>query len=121
LSEGDLYTKYVKKVTNEEIAYDAETELVAKLYKRMNATSNFATTIIALGNFTAEQQATVAENERSFKGVTVGTTWEREYADSPLTSILGTVTSEKTGIPAESLMTILKKVIHVMTVSVLHT
>jgi penicillin-binding protein 2B len=109
LSEGDLYAKYVKKVTNEEIAYDAETELAAKLYKRMNATSNFATTIIASGNFTAEQQATVAENERSFKGVTVGTTWEREYADSPLTSILGTVTSEKTGIPAESLDDYLKK------------
>ena len=109
LSEGDLYAKYVKKVTNEEIAYDAETELAAKLYKRMNATSNFATTIIASGNFTAEQQATVAENERSFKGVTVGTTWEREYAYSPLTSILGTVTSEKTGIPAESLDDYLKK------------
>lgn len=109
LSEGEIYAKYVKKVTDEEIAYDADTELAAKLYKRMNATSNFATTIIASGNFTAEQQATIAENERSFKGISVGTTWEREYADSPLTSILGTVTSEKTGIPAESLDDYLKK------------
>ncbi|MGM5485638.1 MAG: penicillin-binding protein 2, partial [Pseudolactococcus raffinolactis] len=109
LSEGDLYAKYVKKVTDEEIAYDADTELAAKLYKRMNATSNFATTIIASGNFTAEQQATIAENERSFKGISVGTTWEREYAASPLTSILGTVTSEKTGIPAEDLDDYLKK------------
>ncbi|GAB2022754.1 penicillin-binding protein PBP2B [Pseudolactococcus yaeyamensis] len=109
LSEGEIYAKYVKKVTDEEIAYDADTELAAKLYKRMNATSNFATTIIASGNFTAEQQATIAENERSFKGISVGTTWEREYAESPLTSILGTVTSEKTGIPAESLDEYLKK------------
>ncbi|MGX6992094.1 penicillin-binding transpeptidase domain-containing protein, partial [Pseudolactococcus reticulitermitis] len=109
LSEGDLYAKYVKKVTDEEVAYDADTELAVKLYKRMNATSNFATTIIASGTFTAEQQATIAENERSFKGITVGTTWEREYADSPLTSILGTVTSEKAGIPEKYLDEYLKK------------
>jgi penicillin-binding protein 2B len=109
LSEGDLYAKYVDKVTEAEIAYDAGTELAAKLYKRMNATSNFATTIIASGMFTAEQQATIAENERSFKGISVGTTWDREYTDSTLNSILGTVTSEKTGIPAEDLDAYLKK------------
>lgn len=109
LPEGDLYAKYVKKVTKDEIAYDADMELAAKLYKRMNATSNFATTIIASGTFTAEQQATIAENERSFKGISVGTTWEREYTNSTLSSILGTVTSEKTGIPENLLDEYLKK------------
>ena len=109
LSEGDLYAKYVDKVTDEEIVFDADTELAAKLYKRMNATSNFATTIIASGNFTAEQQATIAENERSYRGISVGTTWEREYADSTLGSILGTVTSEKAGIPEKYLDEYLKK------------
>lgn len=109
LPEGELYAKYVEKVSDEEIVYDEPTELAAKLYKRMNATSNFATTIIASGQFTAEQQATIAENERSFKGITVGTTWDRDYSNTPLTSILGTVTSEKTGIPAEDLENYLKK------------
>nr|WP_228407490.1 penicillin-binding transpeptidase domain-containing protein [Lactococcus insecticola] len=109
LSESDLYAKYVKKVTAAEINYDANTELAAKLFKRMNATSNFATTIIASGQFSAEQQATIAENERSLSGIAVGTTWDRDYADTTLRSILGTVTSEKTGIPAEDLAAYLKK------------
>ncbi|MDR1606137.1 MAG: penicillin-binding protein 2 [Streptococcaceae bacterium] len=109
LSESELYAKYVKKVTPEEVAYDDQTELAAKLFKRMNATSNFATTILSSGDLSAAQQATIAENERSFKGISVGTTWDRAYSDSTLTSILGTVTSEKTGIPAEDLADYLKK------------
>lgn len=109
LTEGELYSKYVKQVSDADIVFDEPTELAAKLYKRMNATSNFATTIIASGQLTAAQQATIAENERSFKGISVGMTWERDYADTTLSSILGTVTSEKTGIPAEDLDAYLKK------------
>ncbi|GFH42546.1 penicillin-binding protein 2B [Lactococcus hodotermopsidis] len=103
LPESKLYAKYIEKVTDKEITYNADTELAAKLFKRMNATSNFATTIIASGTFTAAQQAVLAENERTLNGIGVGTTWEREYTVSPLTSIIGTVTSEKTGIPLEVL------------------
>ncbi len=109
LDEGKLYAKYVKKVTKAESTFDLDTQIAAMLYKKMNATSNFATTIIASGDFTAEQQAKIAENERYFKGISVGSTWEREYHDPTLTSILGTVTSEKTGIPAEDLAAYLKK------------
>lgn len=109
LDESKLYVKYISKVSESDIAFDKDTEIAATIYKKMNATSNFGTTIIASGNFTATQQAEIAENERDYKGISVGTTWEREYHDTTFASVVGTVTSEQTGIPAEDLSTYLKK------------
>ena len=109
LDEGKLYAKYISKVTASDIDFDQNTLIAATLYKKMNATSNFATTIIASGNFTATQQAEIAENERAYKGISVGTTWEREYHDPTFASVVGTVTSEQIGIPAEDLSAYLKK------------
>ncbi len=109
LPEGEIYAKYVDKVSDDEILYDTETERAATFYKRMNGTSNFTTNIITSGEFTAEQLAKIAENERNLKGIAIGNTWNREYSDSTLNSILGTVTSEKNGIPAEKLDDYLKK------------
>ena len=109
LDEGKLYAKYISKVTASDIDFDQNTLIAATLYKKMNAKSNFATTIIASGNFTATQQAEIAENERAYKGISVGTTWEREYHDPTFASVVGTVTSEQIGIPAEDLSAYLKK------------
>ena len=87
LPEGEIYAKYVDKVSDDEILYDTETERAATFYKRMNGTSNFTTNIITSGEFTAEQLAKIAENERNLKGIAIGNTWNREYSDSTLNSI----------------------------------
>jgi penicillin-binding protein 2B len=58
---------------------------------------------------TAIQQAQIAEHQEELAGIKVGITWQRDYQDTALRSIIGTVTSEKVGLPAEMLDEYLKK------------
>ncbi|OFI49626.1 penicillin-binding protein [Floricoccus tropicus] len=109
LSEGSLYALYISKVTDNQIIFSPELEEAAKIFKRMNATSNFNTTVIISDDLTDVQIATIAENESNLSGISIGTDWEREYANTALRSLLGTISSERAGIPAEELDTYLSK------------
>lgn len=82
----------------------------------MNSTTTFNTTKIATGSITAEQQATIAEQEGDLPGITIGTSWDRSYAQNSLTPLMGTITSQNQEFQQRIWMPILKKVINVMTV-----
>ncbi|WEV45642.1 penicillin-binding transpeptidase domain-containing protein [Streptococcaceae bacterium ESL0687] len=103
LSEGEIYTNIVSKVTEDEVNYSADEMEAAKIYKKMNATSNFNTSTIVSDNLSDTQVAKIAENEKNLPGISIGTDWTRSYADTALRPILGTISSEKSGIPAEEL------------------
>ncbi|MFC4653364.1 penicillin-binding transpeptidase domain-containing protein [Lactococcus nasutitermitis] len=109
LDASATYAIEVKKVTDNDIAFNDQQLFAAKLFKEMNSTSVFNTTTIATGNITAEQQATIAEQEGSLPGISVATSWTRTDSQNSLTNILGNVTSQKQGIPADMLDTYLKK------------
>ena len=103
LPESELYPVYVSKVTDADVDFSPSEDEAAKIYKKMNGAANFNTVTLISGNITDEQVARIAEKEKELVGVSVGTDWEREYSDTALESILGTVSSEKAGIPAEEL------------------
>ena len=100
LSNADLYANEVKAVTADDINFDANTTQAAQLFKAMNSTITYSTTIIASGNVTAEQQAYIGAHASDLPGISMGNSWNRDYAQNDLTSLLGTVTSQKTGLPS---------------------
>ncbi|MGX9818948.1 penicillin-binding transpeptidase domain-containing protein [Lactococcus lactis] len=109
LSGSQIYDVELSKVKDSDLNFTAEQTFAAKLFKEMNSTTTFNTTKIATGNITAEQQATIAEQEGDLPGITIGTSWDRSYAQNSLTPLMGTITSQKSGIPAEDLDAYLKK------------
>ena len=109
LSGTDIYNVELSKVKESDLNFTEEQTFAAKLFKEMNSTTTFNTTMIATGSITAEQQATIAEHESDLPGITIGTSWDRSYAENSLTPIMGTITSQKAGVPAEELDAYLKK------------
>lgn len=109
--EGTLYAKAVEKVTPEEIAFDDRTLQAVTIFKRMNAASQMNTVFIKNeGGVTEGEIATIGEHTAEISGVSTGTDWTRDYSQSgALRSLLGTVSTEKQGLPAEEVDEYLKK------------
>lgn len=109
LSGTDIYEVELSKVKDSDLNFTPEQEFAAKLFKEMNSTMVYNSTMIASGSITAEQQATIAERESELPGISIGTSWDRTYAQNSLTPLMGKITSSKAGIPAEDLDSYLKK------------
>ncbi|MHC5217887.1 peptidoglycan D,D-transpeptidase FtsI family protein [Enterococcus sp. LJL128] len=100
--QGTLYALTVEKVTPEEINFDEKTLKAATIFKRMSAVSELNTTFIKSEGVTDEEVAVIGENIANIPGVSTGTDWTREYPQGEeLRSILGTISTEKAGLPAE--------------------
>lgn len=116
LSGSQIYDVELSKVKDSDLNFTAEQTFAAKLFKEMNSTTTFNTTKIATGSITAEQQATIAEQEGDLPGITIGTSWDRSYAQNSLTPLMGNYYFTKSEFQQRIWMPILKKVINVMTV-----
>ena len=112
LDTTNEYQKLVDKVKDSEIQLNDEQMKVATIFKRMNAASALSTVFIKNEGVTDEELAVVAERASDLPGVSTGTDWDRSYnndLDGSLKSILGTITTEKEGLPAEEADALLKK------------
>lgn len=112
LDNTNEYQKLVDKVKDSEIQLNDEQMKVATIFKRMNAASALSTVFIKNEGVTDEELAVVAERASDLPGVSTGTDWDRSYnndLDGSLKSILGTITTEKEGLPAEEADALLKK------------
>ncbi|WP_311867284.1 penicillin-binding transpeptidase domain-containing protein [Lactococcus lactis] len=109
LTGSEIYEAELKRVTENDIKFTQQQVFAATLFKKMNSTSIFNTSIIATSSVTAEQQAIISEKESELSGITIGTSWDRVYAENSITPLLGTITSKQAGIPAEELDEYLKK------------
>ncbi|MGX7244877.1 peptidoglycan D,D-transpeptidase FtsI family protein [Enterococcus quebecensis] len=100
--QGTLYGLTVEKVTPEEINFDEHTMQAATIFKRMNSVQELNTAFIKNEGVTQEEIAVIGEHSSEIAGVSTGMDWDREYPnDSDIRSILGQVSSEKSGLPAE--------------------
>lgn len=112
LDTSDEYQKLVDKVKDSEIQFSDEQLKVATIFKRMNSASALSTVFVKNENVTDEELAVVAERAADLPGVSTGTDWDRSYNDNldgSLRSILGSITTEKEGLPAEEAEALLKK------------
>ena len=75
----------------------------------MNAVENFATGIITTQTLGAEQIATMRLQSGPSGEFAITTSWDRKVLDTPLASIIGTVSTEQAGLPAEEVEDYVKK------------
>jgi penicillin-binding protein 2B len=100
--EGVLYAATVEKVKPEEINFDEHTLKAATIFKRMNAVQELNTAFIKNEGVTQDEIAIIGEHSSEIAGVSTGVDWDRDYPqNTSLKNILGTVSSEKAGLPAE--------------------
>ena len=108
--QGKLYAITVDKVTPEEINFDDHTMRAATIFKRMNNVSELNTAFIKSTGVSADEVAVIGEHASEIPGISTGMDWSRDYSENvSLVSILGSVSSEKAGLPAETAENYLKK------------
>lgn len=110
LSQATIYKNAVASVSDSAIDYSDEELRVVHAFTEMNAAQTFATVNITTEDLTDEQMAAVkAAGKSSLKGLAISKTWDRDVADTSLASLVGSISSEKTGLPKEDAKSYLKK------------
>lgn len=110
LTEGQIYSKLVGLVKESQIKYSGDDLIAAELFKEMNATKLYATSNIASGNISSEQQAAIASELSQLPGISFGTDWDHTISQGNLlTPIIGTVSTTKAGLPQEAAASLLKQ------------
>ena len=110
LPEAKIYQAAVDSIDPSKLGYTDDEKKIIYLYSQMNAVENFATGIISTKALGAEQIATITADSQDFPGIAITTSWDRKVLDTPLASIIGNVSTEQAGLPAEEVDHYVKKV-----------
>ncbi|MGY0694598.1 peptidoglycan D,D-transpeptidase FtsI family protein [Virgibacillus sp. FSP13] len=111
MDNTEQYNTILDRITKEEISHFSEEDLQVMLIKKeMDKAYELTPKIIKNENITFEEYAKVSEHLDELPGINTTTDWERSYPfKDTFRSILGSVTSEKQGIPSEKLSMYLAK------------
>ena len=109
LSESELYNNTVESIDSSQLAYSDDEKKEIYLFSQLNAVENFATGTVATDALTDTQIALIASASKNLPGISISTSWDRKVLDTSLSSIVGSVSSEKAGLPAEEADAYLKK------------
>lgn len=106
------YQAQLNEITNHLKRYrlTATQENAAMIFQKMTGAYQLSTTYIKEGGVSDEATAQIGEHLSSMPGVSISTAWKRDYPQGKsVQAIIGTVSSEKVGLPADSLNTLLSK------------
>lgn len=106
------------KLASLEVAYVKKNNLVdnltdqqkkaATLYSKMSGAYALSTVYLKTSDVTDTEMAEVGEHLSVLPGVKIGTSWSRSYPNGEsVKSVIGTVTSEKQGLPSDKINTLL--------------
>ena len=109
LSESKLYNNVAESIDSNQIEYTEEEKKVIYIFSQLNAVGNFATGNIQTDPLSDTQVAIIASASKELPGISISTSWDRKIIETSLSSIIGSVSSEKSGLPAEEVDTYLKK------------
>lgn len=109
LSESELYNNTVESIDPSQLTYSDDEKKEIYLFSQLNAVGNFATGTIATDSLTDTQIALIASASKNLPGISISTSWDRKVLETSLSSIVGSVSSEKAGLPAEEAEAYLKK------------
>ena len=109
LSESDLYNNAVESVSSNQTNYTEDEKKAIYLFSQLNAVGNFATGNIQTDPLSDTQVALIASASKELPGISISTSWDRKVLETSLASIVGSVSSEKSGLPAEEVDAYLKK------------
>ena len=109
LSEAQLYNNAAESITSDQLNYSEDEKKVIYLFNQLNAVGNFATGNIQTDPLSDTQVAIVASASKELPGISISTSWDRKVLETSLSSIVGSVSSEKSGLPAEDVDAYLQK------------
>ena len=109
LSESKLYNNAADSIDSNQIEYTEEEKKAIYIFSQLNAVGNFATGNIQTDPLSDTQVAIIASASKELPGISISTSWDRKILETSLSSIIGSVSSEKSGLPAEEVDTYLKK------------
>ncbi|MEK4299316.1 penicillin-binding protein 2 [Oceanobacillus sp. FSL W8-0428] len=111
MDASEEYAATLELITDEEIAdfTDEELEIIATK-KELDKAYALTPQIVKNEGVTAEEYASVAEHLDELPGINATTDWNRVYPNGDtLSTILGNISSQEQGIPAEDMSTYLTK------------
>ena len=109
LSESELYNNAAESITSSQLDYSEDEKKAIYLFSQLNSVGNFATGNIQTDPLSETQVAVIASASKELPGISISTSWDRKVLETSLSSIVGTVSSEKSGLPAEEAEAYLKK------------
>ena len=109
LSESELYNNAAESIAANQLNYSDDEKKAIYLFSQLNSVENFATGNIQTDPLTDTQVALIASASKELPGISISTSWDRKVLDTSLSSIVGSVSSEKSGLPAEEVDAYLKK------------
>ena len=109
LSESELYNNAAESIAVNQLNYSDDEKKAIYLFSQLNSVENFATGNIQTDPLSDTQVAVIASASKELPGISISTSWDRKILETSLSSIVGTVSSEKSGLPAEEVDTYLKK------------
>ncbi|HEM4733149.1 TPA: penicillin-binding protein 2 [Streptococcus suis] len=101
LEESEIYSNAVDSLSDNLLQYSEEENKAIELFKQMNGATYFSTVNLVTDPLSAEQVAYIVANEDQLPGISTTNNWDRTILQTSLSSIIGTVTSEQAGLPAE--------------------
>ncbi len=108
LSTSQTYEMQLEHIPTDELNYsDAEKQVIA-IFTKMNSAYALSTVTLKNEGVTEQEVAKISERLGELRGVDVDSDWDREYPmGDMLKTILGTVSSEKTGLPSDKVKSLL--------------
>ena len=108
ISTSQTYEMQLAHISADELSYsDAEKQVIA-IFTKMNSAYALSTVTLKNEGVTEQEVAKISERLSELRGVDIDSDWDREYPmGDMLKTILGTVSSEKTGLPADRVKSLL--------------
>ncbi len=108
LSTSQTYEMQLAHIPADELNYsDAEKQVIA-IFTKMNSAYALSTVTLKNEGVTEQEVAKISERLGELRGVDVDSDWDREEPlGDKMKTILGTVSSEKTGLPSDKVKSLL--------------
>ena len=108
LSTSKTYEMQLEHIPADELNYSDAEKQVIDIFTKMNSAYALSTVTLKNEGVTEQEVAKISERLGELRGVDVDSDWDREYPmGDMLKTILGTVSSEKTGLPSDKVKSLL--------------
>lgn len=104
LTNAVVYENTLKELEKENLSFTKREKTAALIFNKISGAYSLSTIYIKNKNLTDKELATVSEHLSELPGVGIGTDWSRTYPNGKsIQSIIGSVSSEKAGLPSDNL------------------
>lgn len=104
LSSKNSYQYEIEAVKKEKLNFTQRQKTAALIFNKISGAYTLSTIYIKNKGLTDKEIAEVGEHLSDLPGVGIGTDWERSYPNgSSIQSIIGSVSTEKSGLPSDDL------------------